>query len=47
MLIEVKVEPNPEVCHLRSYDGEEISCHEEPDLLQGGEERTRGAKTWI
>ena len=23
------VEPNPEVCHLRSYDGEEFSCHEE------------------
>ena len=25
-----EVEPNPEVCHLRSYDEEEISCHEKP-----------------
>ena len=33
-------EPNPEVCHLRSYDEEEISSRvtksQSPDLLQRG-----------
>ena len=45
---DAEAEPNPEVCHLRSYDEEEISCHEKPvsrpPAKRGGHRVSQGGR---